>query len=91
MDHSYAAAPKRPHRNLMKSKGLRGSAKHCVYGLCNSDARYPERCPPDLTWIPFVKPGVIKPGNIFIYQSRTSRPNARRVVKSFKVDTKNEN
>ena len=49
-------------RNLMKEKGLKGSAKHCVYGVCRSDARYPERSPANMRWIPFPKVGVIKPG-----------------------------
>jgi hypothetical protein len=58
--HDENSKKKYIQRNIMKEKGLRGSAKHCVHGLCRSDSRYPERCP-DITWIPFAKRGRIKP------------------------------
>ena len=47
---------KRKHRNQMKEKGLRGSAKHCVYGVCKSDSRYPEKAPTGMHFVPFAKP-----------------------------------
>ena len=36
--------------------------KHCCYGLCTSDSRYPDRLPPETKFFPFAKPGVIKDG-----------------------------
>ena len=34
--------------------------KHCCYGLCTSDSRYPEKLPEGTTFYPFTKPGYIK-------------------------------
>ena len=46
----------------MKEKGLRGSNRHCVHGLCKSDSRYPEVSPSNMFFIPFPKCGVLKDG-----------------------------
>lgn len=35
----------------------RGGTKHCCWGLCNSDSRYPERLPEGTFFIRFPKPG----------------------------------
>ncbi|KAK7909478.1 hypothetical protein WMY93_014162 [Mugilogobius chulae] len=38
----------------------RGGTKHCCWGLCNSDSRYPERLPEGTFFISFPKPGKIR-------------------------------
>uniref|UniRef100_A0AAV2J7E1 DDE Tnp4 domain-containing protein n=1 Tax=Knipowitschia caucasica TaxID=637954 RepID=A0AAV2J7E1_KNICA len=38
----------------------RGGTKHCCWGLCNSDSRYPERLPEGTFFIPFPKPGKVR-------------------------------
>lgn len=38
----------------------RGATKHCCWGLCNSDSRYPERLPEGTFFISFPKPGKIR-------------------------------
>ena len=34
--------------------------KHCCYGLCTSDNRYPNKLPSGTCFLPFAKPGTIK-------------------------------
>lgn len=40
----------------------RGTTKHCCWGLCKSDSRYPEKLSQDTTFVRFAKPGIIKDG-----------------------------
>ena len=39
----------------------KGATKHCCWGTCNADSRYPERLSDGTTFIRFPKPGLIKP------------------------------
>ena len=36
------------------------ATKHCCWGICKSDSRYPERMPSGTTFIRFAKPGKIR-------------------------------
>ena len=36
--------------------------KHCSYGLCTSDNRYPDKVSPGTYCIPFAKPAAVKDG-----------------------------
>ena len=38
----------------------KGATKHCSWGLCKSDSRFPENLPPGTEFIRFPKPGKIK-------------------------------
>ena len=40
----------------------KGTTKHCCWGNCVNDTRYPERLPPGTYFIPFPKVGKIKDG-----------------------------
>ena len=39
---------------------LKGATKHCCWSVCNSDSRYPERLPPETSFIRFPKPRNVK-------------------------------
>ena len=45
------------NKNLMNKKG---ATKHCSWGLCNMDSRYPERMKEGVFFIRFAKPGRLK-------------------------------
>ena len=36
--------------------------KHCCYGICTSDSRYPEKLPIGTYFINFAKPGKVNEG-----------------------------
>ena len=36
--------------------------KHCCYGICASDSRYPDKMPDGTYFLPFAKPGKVKEG-----------------------------
>ena len=38
------------------SSASKGRTKHCAYGTCRNDSRYPERLPAGCKFIPFPKP-----------------------------------
>ena len=40
----------------------KGATKHCSWGFCKSDSRYPEKLPAGTFFIRFAKPGRIKDG-----------------------------
>ena len=51
--------------------------KHCCYGLCTSDNRYPERMPEGTNFLPFAKPGIIKEGMTPLEKERESAKTQR--------------
>ena len=44
----------------MAEEVRKGATKHCSWGLCKSDSRFPENLPPGTEFIRFPKPGKIK-------------------------------
>ncbi|EDO36466.1 predicted protein [Nematostella vectensis] len=40
----------------------KGATKHCAWGVCKSDSRYPEKLPEGTNFIRFPKPGNVKDG-----------------------------
>eukprot|EP00794_Sanderia_malayensis_P010599 gene10599-11720_t len=38
------------------------ATKHCCWGVCKSDTRYPDRMPEGTTFFPFAKPGRFREG-----------------------------
>ena len=48
---SMSSGSRKAPRNLMKEKVRRGSAYHCINGVCKSDNRYPESLPD--SWMDF--------------------------------------
>ncbi|XP_048576644.1 uncharacterized protein LOC125559010 [Nematostella vectensis] len=40
----------------------KGASKHCAWGVCKSDSRYPEKLPEGTNFIRFPKPGNVKDG-----------------------------
>ena len=40
----------------------KSTTKHCCWGVCKSDTRYPDRMPEGTTFFPFAKPGRLREG-----------------------------
>lgn len=45
---------------MQKATKKAGATKHCSWGICPSDSRYPDKLPPETFFIRFAKPGKVK-------------------------------